>query len=133
MCASHDACRTWGSALDLKLATLVIMAFAVFFCFFQCPQGPRLLVDPWLLEIDRSVHLHDNLYMTSHAGPSTPFFGLKKGMPVLVHVHYRTSAFSHIRGISSSVPSSTAASGKSEVNLGFTTGSDSCVFSKSPN
>ena len=78
MCASHKACRTWA----------------------QCPQRPRLLVDPWLPEVDRSVHLqvlkvHDLPLRSLDAFVNGP----TKGMPGLIHERWPPSTVSHIHGV----------------------------------
>ena len=96
---------------------------------FNVHKRPCLLVDPWLLEVDRSVHLH---VLTVHDLPCWSLDalvnGLTSGTPVLFHERWppyllsptfvvstkvRSILVPSLRSGSSSAPSRTTASGKS--------------------
>ena len=71
----------------------------------SCPQRLCFLVDPWLPEVDRSVHLHEMLSnhlqnMTTHSKVLDAFVsGLTKGMPGLIHERWPPSTVSHVHGV----------------------------------
>ena len=135
------------SALTLSLSTWVVAVFFVFFSVSQQPQRFCLLVDSQVWEVDRLVYLN---VLAGHVLPfgslDASVHSLTDGIPVLIGERWPPSVVSHIRCVDEGAQHTFFFSSQrqpirsfthngfrdSAVTLGFTTGSDSCAFTKSP-